>query len=132
MNVYSLRQRPCSPARYITTSLPSWRERDRRREQRAERVAVRVLVGHDEEAVVRAERVGDRLQVTRSVISSGASSSISWVMRTPCSTDGSYSNVSCGVRFIRSSPREPALEQPVRGLEAARASRVRFAPSRAR
>ena len=60
---------------------------------------------------MRAERVDHRVEVSLRRLSpgassegfSGASSSISFVMRTPRSTDGSYSNVSCGVRFIRSS-----------------------------
>ena len=38
-----------------------------------------------------------------SLVIVGASSSISLLMRTPSSTDRSYSKASCGVRFIRSS-----------------------------
>ena len=40
-------------------------ERERRREQRAESVAVGILVADDEEAVVRADRIRDRLKVSR-------------------------------------------------------------------
>ena len=104
-------------------------ERELRREQRPERVAVGVLVRRDEKAVVRADRLAtaqsfvvvwgelirlrlrsvcraaDRCSPFRSSSSrpSGASSSISCDMRTPSSTVGSYSKVSCGVRFILSS-----------------------------
>ena len=95
------------------------------REQRAERVAVGVLVGDEEEAVVRAERVRDRPQVTRRL--SGASSSISWVMRTPRSTVGSYSKASWGVRFIRSSRARRACRTPcaaARPVERLRALRL--------
>ncbi len=35
-----------------------------RREERAERIAVRVLVRRDEEAVVRADRPRDRLEIS--------------------------------------------------------------------
>ena len=51
-----------SPARYITTSLPSARSAERRAEHRSERVAVGVLVRDDEEAVVRPERVHDGVE----------------------------------------------------------------------
>ena len=39
-------------------------QRERRGEQRPERVAVRVLVRRDEEAVVRAQRLDDRVEVS--------------------------------------------------------------------
>ena len=45
--------------------LPKAAESDGQREQRSERVSVRVLVGDDEEAIVLLQRVGNRLQVTR-------------------------------------------------------------------
>ena len=86
----------------MTTSLPSARSPSVSAEHRAERVAVRVLVRDDEEAVVRADRIRDRFELTSSCVArlivgrilgasgrSAASSSISFVMRTPRSTDSS-------------------------------------------
>ena len=45
--------------------LPEVVERQLHRQERPERVAVRVLVRGDEEAVVRADRLGDRLSLGR-------------------------------------------------------------------
>ena len=80
----------------MTLSFPSWRQREVHREERAEGVAVRVLVRRDEKAVVLTERgrdgrhvIGLRHRRGAAPRVSGASSSIICVRRTPRSTPGS-------------------------------------------
>src|SRR3954469_3209908 len=60
----------------------------------------------------------------------GASSSINWVIRTPRSTVGSYSNVSWGVLFILSSRATRACSSPCAAVSPASVrSRLRSVPS---
>ena len=80
--------------------LPERVERELHRQDRPERVAVRVLVGDEEEALVRR---GSRPRPRSAHRSLAPGSSISLLMRTPSSTVGSYSKASVGVRFILSS-----------------------------
>ena len=81
-----------SPASNHHAVLAELRQREVHREQRAERVSVRVLVRGDEEAVVRRAAPRRRRPCqssASSLVSSGpgSRSSISFVIRTPCSTD---------------------------------------------
>ena len=64
-------------------------ERELRREQRPERIAVRVLVRRDEEAVVRADRLGDGVEISRCVGAARSGGELIdqlAIMRTPSST----------------------------------------------
>ena len=70
------------------------------REQRAERVAVRVLVGGEEQLVRLAQLLEHLLLLGDDRHASSSSSS---VMRMPLSIDSSKTNCSVGVRFMRSS-----------------------------
>ena len=108
--------------RYIDASLPSCVERELRREQRAERVAVGVLVGHDEEAVVRR---GSRPrppagQLVR--LSSGASSSISLRHADPALDRRIVFEGQLRRPLQPQLARDPRLEDAVRGRRARRAS----------
>ena len=86
------------------------------REQRAERVAVGVLVGGEEELVGRAQlaRRPGPVRWRRSCLARrpGARS-----MRIPRSIDSSKTNWSVGVCFMRSSVATSLLQEPVRRLE---------------
>ena len=105
-------------------------ERELRGEHRAERVSVRVLVGDEQEAVVLAERVGDRLQVSSS---SGTSSSIKLATSVPPArpTDRTRRS-SCGVRFSRSSRAIRAWSTPCAASSPASVLVRAFARRRAR
>ena len=99
-------------------------------EKRAEGVAVGILVGRDDEAVVAPESLCDRSKVCLSWCSSALSSSMSRERRTPLSTVGSYSNVNCGVRFRWSSRFTRLWRTPCEDCRPARvASRFFLDPS---
>ena len=77
------------------------------RQQRAERVAVRVLV-RGQQQLVRAAQLGQHLFMSGGDAHWSSSSS---VIRIPRSIDSSNTNCSVGVRFIRSSRRDCLLKQ---------------------
>ena len=107
-------------------------QRERRREQRAERVAVRVLVGHDEKAVVLAQRRRDRLQVSRLCVILGCE--LVDQLAHPHATLDRRIVLEGQLRgpLHPQLAREPRLQQPVRGLEPAQRRAPLLLASRAR
>ena len=133
--LHEARTRPgsgASPARYMTLSLPSWSSASCDGEQRAERVAVRVLVRRDEEAIVRADRLGDGLEVSLSSVVVGGE----------LIDQLGHAHAALDRRIVLEGElrgplqpelaREPRLQHAVGGVEPGDASARACAPSRAR